>query len=220
MRATPVVAALGVRWAPSFAGSAWTWCGPIPPTSSSPLTMLKHKLQTGIEVVRDYDRSLPRYATLESARSIHRPSMGLLRRPLGAKSWRADDRSGPTARARIRETRLRLPGHPHISDISPCYVPRSNGRDAKFPRSHHRMEWSVVVRRSWTLLIDPAAIGDDDMQADHHSIRTDGPSGPPCGGRWAFGLVPQLEAGALGHSRLDHSLRCGSVCCPPGQLGL
>jgi nitrogen-specific signal transduction histidine kinase len=26
----------------------------------STLTMLKHKLETGIEVVRDYDRSLPR----------------------------------------------------------------------------------------------------------------------------------------------------------------
>jgi hypothetical protein len=35
--------------------------------------------------------TLPRYATLESARSIHRPSMGLLRRPTPGEMWRADD---------------------------------------------------------------------------------------------------------------------------------
>jgi hypothetical protein len=69
-------------------------------------------------------------------------------------------------------------------------------------------------------LIDPAAIGEDDMEAEHHSILIDGPSDPPCGGRSTLGLVPQLEAGALGRLRLDHSLRWGSVCWPPGRLGL
>jgi hypothetical protein len=82
------------------------------------------------------------------------------------------------------------------------------------------MEWSVVVRRSWTMLIDPAAIGEDDMEADHHFTSTDGPSGPSCGGGSALGLVPQLVAGALGPLTLDHNLRCGSVCWPPGRLGL
>lgn len=78
----------------------------------------------------------------------------------------------------------------------------------------------MVVRRSWAMLIDPAAIGEDSMEADHHSILMDGPSGPPCGGRWALGLGSQLEAGALGRLRLDDSLRCWSVCWPPGRLGL
>jgi hypothetical protein len=58
--------------------------------------------------------------------------------------------------------------------------------------------------------IHPAAIGEEDsMGSDHHSILMDGPSGPPCGGRSALGLVPQLEAGALGRLRLEHNLRAG-----------
>jgi hypothetical protein len=69
--------------------------------------------------------------------------------------------------------------------------------------------------------IRPAAIGEEDsMGSDHHSILIDGPSGPPCGGRSALGLVPQLEAGALGRLRLDHNLRGWSVCWPPERLGL
>ena len=32
------------------------------------LTMFEHKLETGIEVVRDDDRSLPRYGTVEGGR--------------------------------------------------------------------------------------------------------------------------------------------------------
>jgi hypothetical protein len=65
------------------------------------------------------------------------------------------------------------------------------------------------------------AVGEDDsMEAEHYSVLMDDPSGPPCGGRSALGLVPQLEAGALGRLRLDHILRCGSVCWPPGRLGL
>jgi hypothetical protein len=71
--------------------------------------------------------------------------------------------------------------------------------------------------------IRPAGIGEEDsMESDHHSTSTstDGPSGPPCGGRSAFGLVPQLEAGVLGRLRLDHNLRCWSVCWPPERLGL
>ena len=58
------------------------------------------------------------------------------------------------------------------------------------------------------------------MEADHHSILMDGPSGPPWGGRSALGLVPQLEAGMLGRLRLDHNLRGWSVCWPPERLGL
>jgi hypothetical protein len=77
----------------------------------------------------------------------------------------------------------------------------------------------VVVRRSWAMLIDPAAIGEDSMEAQH-SILMDGPSGPACAGRSALGLVPQLEAGALGPVRLDHNLRCWPVCFVPGRLGL
>ena len=66
-----------------------------------------------------------------------------------------------------------------------------------------------------------AVIGEEDsMGSDHHSILIDGPSGPPCGGRSALGLVPQLEAGALGHLRLDHNLRGWSVCWPPERLEL
>jgi signal transduction histidine kinase len=42
--------------APSFAGSATNTTY----LESTTLTMLKHKLETGIEVVRDYDRSLPK----------------------------------------------------------------------------------------------------------------------------------------------------------------
>jgi hypothetical protein len=66
-----------------------------------------------------------------------------------------------------------------------------------------------------------AVLGEEDsMGSDHHFTSTDGPSGPPCGGRSALGLVPQLEAGALGRLRLDHNLRGWSVCWPPGRLGL
>jgi hypothetical protein len=69
--------------------------------------------------------------------------------------------------------------------------------------------------------IHPAAIGEEDsMGSDHHSILMDGPSGHPCGSRSALGLVSQLEAGTLGRLRLDHNLRCGSVCWPAGRLGL
>ena len=71
-----------------------------------------------------------------------------------------------------------------------------------------------------TTLIDPAAIGEDSMEVAHHSILMDGPSGPRCGGGSALGLGPQLEAGPLGRLRLDHNLRCWSVCWPPGRLGL
>src|SRR5512133_2638554 len=48
----------GTRCAParSFAGSAWTNTTYLEPT----LTMLKHYLETGIEVACDYDPSLPR----------------------------------------------------------------------------------------------------------------------------------------------------------------
>ena len=56
--------------------------------------------------------TLPRYATLESARSIHRPSMGLFRRPTPGKKRRTDNWVGPAGRARIRahsqKTNLRL----------------------------------------------------------------------------------------------------------------
>ena len=66
-----------------------------------------------------------------------------------------------------------------------------------------------------------AVIGEEDtMGSDHHFTSTDGPPSPPYGGRSALGLVPQLEAGALGRLRLDHNLRSWSVCWPPGRLGL
>jgi hypothetical protein len=69
-------------------------------------------------VTRDLQRvTLPRYATLESARSIQRPSMGLLRRPTPGEIVRADDqpalRAG-RAIARIPKTRLRLRRQSHI----------------------------------------------------------------------------------------------------------
>jgi hypothetical protein len=63
-------------------------------------TMLKHKLETRIEVVRDYDRSLPRYGMLESARSIHRPSVGLLPRPTPGRN-----RGGRTIEPALRAGR-------------------------------------------------------------------------------------------------------------------
>jgi hypothetical protein len=65
------------------------------------------------------------------------------------------------------------------------------------------------------------AVGEDDsMDADHHFTSMDGPSGPPCGGRSALGLVSQLEAGPLGRVRLDDNLSCWSVGWPSGRLGL
>src|SRR5215218_7324708 len=77
--------------------------------------------------------TLPRYATLESARSIHRPSMGLLRRPTPGEIVEGGRFSRPYGRrafARITEnqfaasppfrisTRDRL--SPRISSKSPC----------------------------------------------------------------------------------------------------
>jgi hypothetical protein len=44
------------------------------PNLESTLTMLKHKLETGIEVVRDYDRSLPELPASFT-------------RPLGRAAW-------------------------------------------------------------------------------------------------------------------------------------
>jgi hypothetical protein len=64
--------------------------------------MLKHKLETGIEVVRDYDRSLPRYGALESARSIHRSSMGLLRRSTPGEIVEGGRLGGLRAGRRVR----------------------------------------------------------------------------------------------------------------------
>ena len=46
--------------------------------------------------------AVQRYATLEFARSIHCPSMGLLRRPTPGEIVEADDCAGPAGRARIR----------------------------------------------------------------------------------------------------------------------
>jgi hypothetical protein len=67
--------------------------------------------------------TLPRYATLESARSIHCPSMGLLRRPTTSEiveDGRLGRPCGPGAlRAQLEKTNLRLRRHSHISDISP-----------------------------------------------------------------------------------------------------
>jgi hypothetical protein len=64
--------------------------------------MLKHKLETGIEVVRDYDRSLPRYGTLESARLIHCPSVGLLRRPTPGEIVKGGQLGGLRVGRRVR----------------------------------------------------------------------------------------------------------------------
>jgi hypothetical protein len=82
-----------------------------------------------------------------------------------------------------------------------------------------------MIRGGSAFLDDVASIQqvvgeEDSMDADQPSLLMDGPSGPPCGGRSALGLGPQLKAGPLGHLRLDHSLRCWSVCWPPGRLGL
>jgi hypothetical protein len=82
-----------------------------------------------------------------------------------------------------------------------------------------------MIRDGTAFLSGVASIGqavgeEDSMGSDHHSILMDGPSSPPCGGRSALGLVPQLEARVLGRLRLDHNLRCWSVCWPPERLGL
>jgi hypothetical protein len=58
------------------------------------------------------------------------------------------------------------------------------------------------------------------MGSDHHFTSTDGPSRAACGASSVLGLVPQLEAGALGRLRLLDNLGCWSVCWPPGRLGL
>src|SRR5919106_6280 len=62
--------------------------------------------------------TLPRYATLESARSIQRPSMGLLRRPTPGEiveGGRLGRPCGPGAlRAQLEKTNLRLRRHFHI----------------------------------------------------------------------------------------------------------
>jgi hypothetical protein len=61
------------------------------------------------------DKDLPRYATLESARSIHRPSMGLLRRPTPGEiveGGRLSLPCGPGALSRAsQKTNLRLRRH-------------------------------------------------------------------------------------------------------------
>ena len=62
--------------------------------------------------------TLPRYATLESARSIQRPSMGLLRRPTPGEiveGGRLGRPCGPgRAFARVSENHLRLRQTKHI----------------------------------------------------------------------------------------------------------
>ena len=63
--------------------------------------------------------TLPRYATLESARSIHCPSMGLLRRPTPGEiveGGRLGRPCGPDAlRAQSKKTNLRLRRHFHFN---------------------------------------------------------------------------------------------------------
>ena len=63
--------------------------------------------------------TLPRYATLESARLIHCPSMGLLRRPTPGEiveGGRLGRPCGPGAHSRaFQKTNLRLRRHSHIS---------------------------------------------------------------------------------------------------------
>ena len=133
---------------------------------------------------------------------------------------------GPAGRARYRaqleKTSLPLRRHFHISDISPVATYRHlMERDANFLAAiivWNDPWWFGVAGRCCNR---PAAIGEEDsMGSDHHFTSTDGHSGPSCGGRSVLGLVPQLEAGALGRLRLDHNLRGWSVCWPPGRLGL
>ena len=154
---------------------------------------------------------------------IRSPSMGLLRRPPTGEIVE-DGRLGrpcrPGAlRAQSEKTNLRLRRHTHISEISSVATYRHlMERDANFLEAR-------MVRGGSAFLSGAASIGqavdeEDSMRSDHHFTSTDGPSGPPCGDRSALGLVAQLKAGALGRLRLDDSLRCGSVCWPPGRLGL
>jgi len=152
--------------------------------------------------------------------------MGLLRRPTPGgivEDGRLGRPCGPGALcAQLEKTNLRLRRHAHISDISPVATSRDlMERGAKF------LEAIIVGNDPWWFgvpvrcCIHPAAVGEEDsMDADHHSILMDGPPSPPCGDRSVLGLVPQLEAGAVGRLRLDHNLRCWSVCWPPGRLGL
>jgi hypothetical protein len=88
--------------------------------------------------------TLPRYATLESARSIHARRWASFVGPLRAKSWRADDSAGPAGRARYR-ARSRKPGH-----IAACAGRgvRSRIDSAKRP--------SANAKPTLVFLLDPA----------------------------------------------------------------
>ena len=152
--------------------------------------------------------------------------MGLLRRPTPGgivEDGRLGRPCGPGAlRAQLEKTGLRLRRHSHISNISPIATYRH-----LMERDANSLEAIIVGNDPWWFgvlgrcCIHPAAIGEEDsMDADHHSVLMDGPCGPPCGGRSALGLVPQLEADVLGRLRLDHNLRCWSVCWPPQRAGL
>ena len=79
--------------------------------------------------------TLPRYATLESARSIHRPSMGLLRRPTPGgimEGGRFSRPCGPGAHSRaIRENQFAAtPPFPHFNESeSPTLAHIRSGDD-------------------------------------------------------------------------------------------
>jgi hypothetical protein len=130
---------------------------------------------------------------------------------------------GPGAlRTQLEKTNLRLRRHSHISDTSSVATYRDlMERDAN---SLKPSLYGMLCGGSALLndvCIRPAVICEEDsMGSDHHSILMDVPPSPSCGGRSALGLVPQLEAGALGRLGLDHNLRGWSVCWPPGRLGL
>jgi hypothetical protein len=68
--------------APSFAGSATNTT-----YLESTLTMLKHKLETGVEVVRDYDRSLPELPARAVYGCSHRRRGRCDRRVVGGPPW-------------------------------------------------------------------------------------------------------------------------------------
>ena len=75
----------------------------------------RKRLPRDVDYPIERDKDLPRYATLESARSIHRPSMGLLRRPTPGEiveGGRLSLPCGPGALSRAsQKTNLRLRRH-------------------------------------------------------------------------------------------------------------
>ena len=124
--------------------------------------------------------------------------MGLLRRPTTGEiveDGRLGRPCGPGAlRAQLEKTSLRLRRHSHISDISPVATYRDlMERDANF------LEAIIVGNDPWWFGVPGRCLhpSSGDRRRRQYGIRSPlhshgRPPGPPCGGRSALGLVPQL----------------------------